>query len=660
MSFSIIFELATLFIAVRTLTAVRTFVGAEGLWSKSQKDAIQHLQRFVLTGDHDDFQKYQQELEIPLAGRDIRIDFERQQFQSSTMVKNLQVYNVREGDFPKIIGFMWKSGIVPQLSSAFDRWRDGDHFIVELVHLGQKIYTVSLGQDNRALFPAKLFLSEIARINDQLTSAENEFSVYLTRASRWIENFVMVILILVVGFTEGLSLILTMIFGRGLTRSLRDLNAAALRVSQGDYCQSVPVTSQDELGSLARSLNTLISNLKRQTSIRQTAEHASETKNLFLANMSHEIRTPLNAILGFSELLADPDLPNEERQRFSQIIKRTGASLTTIINDILDISKVEADQIEVEMQNFSLSQLMSDLYALLKMRCEEKGIELIFEARRIPSDQIQSDPSRLRQILANIIGNAIKFTDRGSVQVIYQVLNSQLVFWIHDTGGGIPADRVDRLFKPFSQGDDSVRKKYGGTGLGLMISRRLAQLLGGNVILLENRPTYGSTFEVRVHYEPASPRATAYLIDHVEPVPHGPAILAGVSVLVVEDSKDNQLLAGAFLTRVGAHVTFADNGRAGIEAVERGKFDAILMDLQMPVMDGYTAVRELRRKGYKTPIIALTGYTMKSDQEKCLSAGFDAYLSKPLERDRLISCVHKHAKGDRGPDSQPEQSLNFS
>ncbi len=458
----------------------------------------------------------------------------------------------------------------------------------------------------------------------------------------------MVLLVLAVVTVEGTGLIMTVSFGRSLSAMLKEINDAAVRVGNGDFNVTVPVRSGDELGQLATSLNSMTEKLLTQTSSRANAEHASETKNLFLANMSHEIRTPLNAILGFSELLGAPDVSDADRSRYAKIIKRTGNSLTTIINDILDISKVEAEQIEIESADFSLTQLMSDLEALLKMRADEKGIDLSFTRGPGVPDWIQSDASRLRQILANIIGNSIKFTEAGSVKVEYGVESSDLIFHVKDTGGGIAPGRVDRLFKPFSQGDDSVQKKFGGTGLGLMISQRLAQLLGGDVGLKENRPPIGSMFMIKIRFTPAKTPG----VDRTESMTEHKLIaetnLAGRTILVIEDSKDNQLLAELYLTEAGAAVEFADNGKMGVDAVKRSNFDLILMDIQMPVMDGYTATAELRKIGCVIPIIALTGYAMKEDQEKCLRVGCDAYLSKPFDRAKLVHAVNQQMLNRNG------------
>jgi two-component system, sensor histidine kinase len=631
-------ELGTLYFAMSTLSSVRAFVGGEGLWSKAQKNAVHSLQLYVMSRDEEFYRQFLDRISVPLGDQRARLAMMKAVPNRDEISDGLLQGKNDPKDIPGMVDLMLRWHQVPQLARAIQKWEEGDALMSKLIVLGQRLHHEEWKGDRSRARDVDRIVAEISKIDQALTEAETEFSSRLGEASRWLENVLMWLLVLAVCTVEATGIILTVSFGRGLTSVLKELNEAAIRFGRGDFSQAVPVRTKDELGQIAESLNKMIANLLRQKSGRENAEHASETKNLFLANMSHEIRTPLNAILGFSELLSAPDLSLEDRARYAKIIKRTGASLTAIINDILDISKVEAEQIEIVAAPFSLGQLMGDLYTLLRMRCDEKGIELIFEKRAGIPDWIQSDASRLRQILANIIGNSIKFTEVGSVKVVLEARDSDLVFSVTDTGGGIAPDKVDRLFKPFSQGDDSVQKKFGGTGLGLMISRRLAQLLGGDVSLVDNTPGVGSTFVVRIRYAHAEPLPLTEPKSLTTQAADG-RDLAGRSILVVEDSKDNQLLADLFLTEAGAAVAFADNGQAGVAAATHGNFDLILMDIQMPVMDGYSATTELRRRGCNTPIIALTGYAMKEDQAKCLKVGCDAYLSKPFDRKKLIESV---------------------
>lgn len=632
-------ELGTLYFAMTTLSAVRAFVSGEGSWSKAQKNAVYNLQLYAITREEDYYAKFHEQLVVPLGDREARAELNKENPDYKVVTEGFLRGQNHPNDIPGMIRLVRRFHRVPHLARAIEKWHEGDVLLSELIILAGRLRAEDSKGINGSERAIDRIVTQISILDEKLTRAETEFSARLGEASRWLETLLMVLLLLAVVTVEGTGLILTVSFGRGLNESLLELKNAAVRVGSGDFSQQVPVRSEDELGQLAEAINAMTANLRVQKSGRENAEHASETKNLFLANMSHEIRTPLNAILGFSEMLGRSDLSEDDRAKYAKIIKRTGTSLTAIINDILDISKVEAEQIEVESVSFSLSQLMADLYALMKMRCDEKGVDLQFVKKGDVPEWIQSDPSRLRQILANIIGNSIKFTEVGTVKVVYEVSGSDLVFFVEDTGGGIAPDRVDRLFKPFSQGDDSVKKKFGGTGLGLMISQRLAQLLGGDVGLEANNPPVGSTFFVRIRFNPVEKIPDEKMRVGTPETVRNPVDLAGRSILVIEDSKDNQLLADLFLTEAGARVDFAENGQLGIEAATREKYDAILMDIQMPVMDGYTATAELRRKGFEAPIIALTGYAMKEDQEKCLKVGCNAYLSKPFDREKLVTCV---------------------
>jgi CheY-like chemotaxis protein len=328
------------------------------------------------------------------------------------------------------------------------------------------------------------------------------------------------------------------------------------------------------------------------------------------------------------------------------VIRRTGLNLAHIINDILDITKIEADQMNVELKVFSLSLLLKDLQALLSLRCEEKGNLLRIQPRGEVADFILSDAGRIRQVLINIIGNAIKYTDHGLIEVTYYKDHDQLVFDVCDTGKGIPDSHRELLFKPFSQGDNSIQKKYGGTGLGLVLSRKLSGLLGGDVILKESRPDKGSIFEVRLAYRPVSAPAEKFK-PGAKPVTSLKLAL-GTKILIVEDTVDSQMLLKLYFAKSGVEVSLASNGDEAVQKTKHEKFDLILMDMQMPLMDGYEATRQIRKLGYTMPIVALTAFAMQGDRDKTLQAGCSEYLTKPIEKDILFGVVERllHPHGE--------------
>lgn len=370
------------------------------------------------------------------------------------------------------------------------------------------------------------------------------------------------------------------------------------------------------------------------------AKAASEMKSAFLANMSHEIRTPLGAILGFTDLLRDSDLSAEDREQFLETISRNGQALTKIIDDILDLSKVEAGKLQIEEIEFSLPDILSEVQTLLEDRARAKGISVKLNwDSQIPS-RIWSDPVRLRQILINILGNAIKFTSKGGVDISVQATpkdqKHQFKIAVADTGIGLLPDQLDNLFQPFTQADSSTTRKFGGTGLGLVLSRRLAQALGGDISVKANAPN-GSVFTISftARAEGKAAKTSAASPNGVR----GP--LSGLKVLVVDDSPDNRTLIQVVLSRRGAQVLSAENGRKALDAAKSEEVDVILMDIQMPGMDGYEATRLLRTSGFKKPIVALTAHAMAEERERTRAAGCDAHLTKPLDFDELVGTLEK-------------------
>ncbi|MBX3034611.1 MAG: response regulator [Bdellovibrionaceae bacterium] len=373
----------------------------------------------------------------------------------------------------------------------------------------------------------------------------------------------------------------------------------------------------------------------------EAAESASRLKSAFLANMSHEIRTPLGAILGFADLLAEPESTTEEKENYLGIIRRNGETLSHLINDILDLSKVESGRLDVERVRFSLRDVVDEVVALLSVRAQEKSLPIkVSYATGLP-EHIVSDPIRLKQILTNLIGNAVKFTSKGEVSVAVSFSwKNQVIFDIADTGIGINAAQQEKLFQSFSQADGSMTRRFGGTGLGLVLSRKLAEILGGTVELLTSLPGQGSTFR-------ASIRDATQSLNVAKPpaggagatsVPRGDRLI-GRRILLVEDLPDNQRMIGKFLTQEGAALDVAVNGADGVHQALMEEYDAVLMDLQMPVMDGYSATAKLRHRGYKVPIIALTAHAMADVEKKCLSVGCNAYLTKPVDREQLVRTI---------------------
>jgi PAS domain S-box-containing protein len=380
------------------------------------------------------------------------------------------------------------------------------------------------------------------------------------------------------------------------------------------------------------------------------AESASQTKSDFLASMSHEIRTPMNAIIGIADLLAKTTL-SPEQDKYVQIFRRAGDNLLNLINDILDLSKVEASQLELERTGFSLNDLLEKVREMVAVRAHEKGLTLVCEiAPEVPTGLI-GDPTRLRQVLLNLLGNAIKFTESGEValRVTLDVASSvagALRFTISDTGIGIPSEKLGAVFERFTQADSSTTRRYGGSGLGLTISKRLVELMGG-CIQVESDVDKGSVFFFTVPLEIWT-RATRPATVSAGTGPEPP--LPALRILLVEDSPDNRTITVAYLQDTPYQVEIAENGAIAYEKFTAGHYDVVLMDRQMPVMDGLTATRAIREWEQtnhrpSTPIIALTASALKGDQEQCVAAGCTAYLTKPIKQEVLLQAIKEHSIG---------------
>ncbi len=385
--------------------------------------------------------------------------------------------------------------------------------------------------------------------------------------------------------------------------------------------------------------------------VTEKARAATRAKTEFLANMSHEIRTPMTAILGYADILGERITDPEDREALG-IIREHGRYLLQIINDILDLSTIEAGRLELSFRRVSVFQLLHHVQELMRVRAHEKGLSLTVEyPERMPA-VVRTDPVRLRQILINLLSNAIKFTERGGVRIRVDYHHHPglpvLEIEIRDTGVGMSESKLAALFEPFTQADGTARRRFGGAGLGLSISRRLAEMLGGT-ISVESQEGKGSSFRVVVATGLmddlrmiSAEEGLAFLNTPEEPL-MGPERL-NLRILLAEDNRTNQRLVRHVLEKLGAWVGVAENGREAVDtalaARERGEtYDVILMDIQMPGMDGHAAARELRRRGYEGPIIALTAHAMESDRDAALDAGCNDHCTKPIDRHQLVAAI---------------------
>ena len=414
----------------------------------------------------------------------------------------------------------------------------------------------------------------------------------------------------------------------------------------------------DEIAALRQRVSELESVEEELLGAKKAAEDATVAKSEFLANMSHEIRTPMTAIIGFADFLLEEggiDRAPPELAEAIRTIHRNGHYLLDLINDTLDLSKIEAGKLEVEWLTCSPFEIVAEVQDLMALRAREKDVSIEVHYTTPVPEHIISDPTRVRQVLINLVSNAIKFSAEKSVLILVNVdslsqeRDTRLEFHVVDSGIGMEKEQVERIFRPFTQANAATTRHFGGTGLGLTISRRLSELLGGD-ISVQSKEGKGSVFRLTL---PTGPLAGVRLLD--EPPSRatdqsdaqtraGTEKELGASILVVEDNPVNRRVITRILENAGAAVTTAGNGQEGVALVaerstSEAPFDIVLMDMQLPILDGYDATRQLRSRGYSLPIVAITAHAMASDRERCLAAGCSEYLAKPIDRNLLLDTI---------------------
>ncbi len=643
----VIIELCTLWFSISTLSAVRSYVGGEGLWSKAQKDAILNLRTYAYTKERKNYIAFKEFLKVPYADKAARLEMEKENPDYDMIRKNLVIGRNHPDDIDGMIVLLKRFRQIYYLELAFTAWAGAEPYLDQLNLIGEQLdYLVQHDADQAEI---DVLLLQIDLLNTKLTILEDKFSYALGEGARWLENLVLRIvwtLSLTIGIT---SIFIAVSINRSLKKGVDAIIDGANKIKKGAIKTRVPVYSADEIGLVATAFNDMTDTLdhkiselrateKQMVLEKERAEKSEWAKKQFLINMSHEMRTPMNAILGFANYL-DQSITKPDQSESLQMIIKSGNHMLVTLNGILDFSNIEAGEIVFANKPFNVRETVEFVVKLITPEALKKNLTVHFEVSKLVPEFVSGDDIRLTQILLNLASNAVKFTEKGEVFISAAILREKddsvfLEFAVKDTGVGIPLDRQENIFYLFEQAINNMTRKFGGTGIGLSIVKQLVNLQHGE-IAVDSRPGKGSSFYVQLPFK-------KYPADKVTDANKSDKNLAsgeGIKVLVVEDNEINQLLVLKLLEKKGYEATVASNGKIAIDKLLAEDFDIVLMDLQMPEMDGYQAtkvIRSMESDKKDIPIIAMTAHTIIGDREECLAMGMTEYIAKPYSSSELF------------------------
>ncbi|TSJ37329.1 response regulator [Mucilaginibacter corticis] len=655
MAVLVVVELTTLGVAINTLSAVRSFVEGEALWSKSQKDAVYRIRIYSSSHNEKDFQAFRQFLAVPLGDKKALIELSKGKPDFKIAKEGLLAGRNHPDDLDGMINLIMRFSDYYYLRKAFDIWEHADVEMQQLIPLADKMHDM-IRSKNASQSEINQVMDQIEAINGKLSQMVDGFSYTLGEVSRWLERTVLKVL-LALSLTIGtISILITISVSRGIEKGIKAIIDGAALIKQGFFSTRVQVYSNDEIGVLASAFNDMTvalenkiqelksaeESLKKE---RDRAEASEKVKQLFLANMSHEIRTPMNAILGFARLLEE-SLTDKELQEYIRVIIKSGDDLLVILNDILDFSRIEAGKVNFEMQSFNLKNTIDSIVTMMEPKAFSKKIKLKSTIDKQIPKIIIGDSVRLSQVILNLVSNAIKFSENGEISIAIATIDEDadkivVECIVKDTGIGIPLEKQAKIFESFEQATTDTVRKFGGTGLGLSISKQLVELQGGK-IFVKSELGSGSEFHFTLPFLKAKNGQLKRALDHENGVEiiHTPGKSGkGIRVLVVEDNGINQMLIVKVLQKREFEIDVADNGMTALDMLKGKEYDIILMDLQMPEMDGYEATRLIRnlennKKG--VPIVAMTAHTIKGERERCIEMGMNDYVPKPFNIEELF------------------------